>query len=1313
MFRNARSARLHARRRSVRQRLRANLTASVRTTPRRNALLRSRDTIESSQASGSAAVKRRRQAKKTQELRDKKGKQVEKIDKADNDALIPEDNFRESMISNQLRVQPSLAEEDEETKLRSVWNQLGFTATYKRRPVRHYHIGITEDFLNGFLTPNEKADAYSKRKFPSKIIDLSNLKGTELNALLRQNEFRFKTIDSLRAGAVFLRANELEQQEFVFRSDKIWCYSTSADVRLLEEVTLADLERPTNIVGKKSVQKAYAKAKDEEYDCDEENPEVDVNDEDVEDDFNEMEQLQLYKDGRFDIERDAMIKEATLLDVEEDADVDETTAEPTTPVVTKSSRKVGGRFEGLTYQPDKRCQLINDESTAVACHLLSEHTRIHQELSAALRQKHMLDPSPVEQTATDEPKPLKIYVANFGDLPYKPVILKAPYWYRANRLKKMLVQSCTATFLQLIFTKEDGTGLFVDKALGLDMQNSPTLVAMLNCGKTPGQIFPRLPLLCFPYPLQRTRQSADRRKESSRRTFDQEDLDKQKAADEEAKAAARLDEQSCAQLLSPQQILEQVLKGKTAETETEQDAQKAYELTQVEPKNWYVYEAADKHFEKPAGEYERIRSTEVTDGIAEAGFDVARDLGLLPLPTEKTVDENRRPKYSFWAQFRAVFSCEALATDTGSAEAASRGGMQVLAKGIVVYNPILQRAHLRLRSSNIKLKWPKRDDIMEGIHVHVGLDRPDPNYEVTLSRQLYGILRFRATLGKDCNERDDSRKMLQDLVDAVKPGMSELQEDVMRFCYGVNITSPETLSHGHGPNRVDQYLISISPLAPAKHQLSLDLTADAAAELALKEKETNPWQLSHATRLALRLGTTRASGWLHSLNWEPRWPFVQRIRTKDVVDPASAVNVMTEQKTKIYSGCVVAVSDAWLGLEENQCVITDENGQPWARGPLVVWKYPVIDPLDFQLWTAMTTELPSTLPANAFICTRKGPGILGIGGGDYDGDRLTYTTHKGLVEFLRQTEERTKACFDDSKIYDDMEQKVRTLTEKFRRADESTQRYVGDFTEKENTDKLKAAKLLRFCRGISTSGLRGRLTNQFTRIAEFYWILTSKAERKTASDDDLTKVLNGVTSLVVTASFAYDSPKKWHPSAVAKAANSAIATAREKFKDQDIWKKTERAHYKLKNLMQENFPELPKRREIKKIPQVVDIEQQMRRYESTRNAGRVWWPRHYQALVLDRTCGQAMRMHVLNSSWYIVGLQSKELTVSRTLDPLEDLAMLLADRLKRTKMYESQKKFQNRLRIGLIEQSEFIAALLQHEHPMPLTWNTLWTSYMP
>jgi len=85
--------------------------------------------------------------------------------------------------------------------------------------------------------------------------------------------------------------------------------------------------------------------------------------------------------------------------------------------------------------------------------------------------------------------------------------------------------------------------------------------------------------------------------------------------------------------------------------------------------------------------------------------------------------------------------------------------------------------------------------------------------------------------------------------------------------------------------------------------------------------------------------------------------------------------------------------------QANQCHII-VNGECWV-GKFAVWRFPVMQPSDIQVCEACPLpEHAWFVPDNCCICTKIGSGCVSLGGGDYDGDLLMFTSNPILLEFL-------------------------------------------------------------------------------------------------------------------------------------------------------------------------------------------------------------------------------------------------------------------------------------------------------------------------
>ena len=88
--------------------------------------------------------------------------------------------------------------------------------------------------------------------------------------------------------------------------------------------------------------------------------------------------------------------------------------------------------------------------------------------------------------------------------------------------------------------------------------------------------------------------------------------------------------------------------------------------------------------------------------------------------------------------------------------------------------------------------------------------------------------------------------------------------------------------------------------------------------------------------------------------------------------------------------------------QDRQCHIV-VNGSVWV-GQFAVWRFPVMQSADLEIWEACPLpEFAWQVPNNCVICTCIGSGCVALGGGDYDGDLLMFTSDPALLAFLEFT----------------------------------------------------------------------------------------------------------------------------------------------------------------------------------------------------------------------------------------------------------------------------------------------------------------------
>ena len=200
-----------------------------------------------------------------------------------------------------------------------------------------------------------------------------------------------------------------------------------------------------------------------------------------------------------------------------------------------------------------------------------------------------------------------------------------------------------------------------------------------------------------------------------------------------------------------------------------------------------------------------------------------------------------------------------------------------------------------------------------------------------------------------------------------------------------------------------------------------------------------------------------------------------------------------------HSNGRMAVSLACLKLrlqprQANQCHIV-VNGECWV-GQFAVWRFPVMQPSDIQVWEACPLpEHAWFVPDNGCICTTVGSGCVSLGGGDYDGDLLMFTSNPILLEFLSCTPSGTEV-------------------HQFNAA----RAQVEGLVEKSSPTKLRSIMQYReHCLHVPTPQIRGLLT-----------ALAERAQQQVfdASDPERDAALINCVRLAVAAEKAYDAPKK-------------------------------------------------------------------------------------------------------------------------------------------------------------------------------------------
>ncbi|CAE7510964.1 unnamed protein product [Symbiodinium natans] len=170
-----------------------------------------------------------------------------------------------------------------------------------------------------------------------------------------------------------------------------------------------------------------------------------------------------------------------------------------------------------------------------------------------------------------------------------------------------------------------------------------------------------------------------------------------------------------------------------------------------------------------------------------------------------------------------------------------------------------------------------------------------------------------------------------------------------------------------------------------KHEVTVRAAADEEevesdlAQLTKEVEEMHPWDLARGTKRAVLGGGGAFNGLLTQCRHDPQ-----------LVLPGGA-------------WVLTSLPDIWKGLEDKQCYVF-ANGVNIV-GRVAVWRSPVVQPGDIQVWEAK--EWPAhqrAPPRNCIVCTVRGPGVTALSGGDSDGDTVFVTLNADLIEFLDHTE---------------------------------------------------------------------------------------------------------------------------------------------------------------------------------------------------------------------------------------------------------------------------------------------------------------------
>ncbi|CAE7356147.1 unnamed protein product [Symbiodinium sp. KB8] len=264
--------------------------------------------------------------------------------------------------------------------------------------------------------------------------------------------------------------------------------------------------------------------------------------------------------------------------------------------------------------------------------------------------------------------------------------------------------------------------------------------------------------------------------------------------------------------------------------------------------------------------------------------------------------------------------------------------------------------------------------------------------------------------------------------------------------------------------------------------------------------EAKPWTLQRGTKDSIILGGNRCLAKLDQLDKEPKL---------ELAGP----------------GCRGrAISDPWGALGPRQCHIVQQGKV--LCGKVVVWRNPVMVPDDIQVWDAK--PLPPDVkhvPNNAIICTRsvqqdgadgdgEAPGVLGLSGGDHDGDEVDISFDPDFVAFVTETQQFRG-------------------TEAIRRAKEETAELIRAATISPQPEFQ--GSYIDFCCQVPTPELKGRTCAAFERLFLATWVAPSGDRR------DLLLCL--ACRMAHVAYAAYDTPKKFAAKVVDKVCSQILREA--------------------------------------------------------------------------------------------------------------------------------------------------------------------------
>lgn len=338
---------------------------------------------------------------------------------------------------------------------------------------------------------------------------------------------------------------------------------------------------------------------------------------------------------------------------------------------------------------------------------------------------------------------------------------------------------------------------------------------------------------------------------------------------------------------------------------------------------------------------------DATDGQAEIGLEMARELGLI----EENVEGSARVFYGS-RQFRAIVQI------TGTNDIC-------IAKGMLVINPDLEDCELRLRQSCVKLRW-EQSAHFETLGVDLARDSSEPMEPAALNAQLSVLLRMRclALTGED---RVAAMSLLDKLIARSKvKTLAKLSEQAWALNCG---SQPDKWDTRRVPAENIKIVVSAEDLVPP----------DRATVWDQQLEEHTPWKLSRGTRESLLRGSERVSC------------KYKKLRRK----PAALLNK--------HSSVNYAISDPFGDLKAGECHVIC-NGCEYV-GAIGAWRFPAQLPTDIVVLQAIPLSgRAKYVPDNSIIFSRHGEGACGLAGGDYDGDIVMCSADNALIRLIRMTQ---------------------------------------------------------------------------------------------------------------------------------------------------------------------------------------------------------------------------------------------------------------------------------------------------------------------